>query len=569
MQRSTAWRGEDLTERSASTSVRRALRDLPTATPRPLPSLGATAACFCAIAALAAVAYWPRIAHPALYRDDWQFAYSQVAHPHGYLLFGIHEAVIHNRPIYLLINHLLTWGFGTHATALLLIGLALDALVCTAAFVLLSVLGMGRWTAGVLAALLMVYPLADSTRLQWSIAPTNLGAGFYLVGATLAILSLTYPSRQGRRLQAAAIVCYLLSLLTYESAAGFIVLSFLVYRLVVPWRAALRQWRIDIAILGVLFGAFLIVNRLFGEHVNNVVSPAHLIGRVAVFAYESVGAVALSVFPAGPALVTTLVVAERTAALAGLVLVVVGAYVWLRRRGIWMPSSSIAGWGWTIAAATVALVLAYLPYVIAAGAYHPLARGEGNRTNQLAALPLLVIGYGLLRIAWALVVSGQTALTQRGRAASRAAYLIVPAAALIIASAITVRGDITRWRFTAQRQGQLQAMVTRELAGDKRRVGVVVIGPLDLFSPGIPHPAKHEVISLEGTFSVPLGRVLGPEYLVSPGTRFTCTTSSVFPAAFPEYVSGYGQTLVLRAPWTRPEAITDRRACLEQLGTPA
>ena len=370
--------------------MRRALRDLPTVTPRPLPSFAAIAGCFCAIAGLAAVTYWPRIAYPALYRDDWQFAYSRVAHPHGYLLFGIHEAVIHNRPIYLLINHVLTWGLGTNATALLLIGLVIDVLVCTAAFVLLSVLGMGRWTAGVLAALLIVYPLADSTRLMWSIAPTNLGAGFYLVGATLAILSLTNRSRGARRLHAAAIACYLLSLLTYESAAALIVFSCLVYRLVVPWRAALRQWRTDIAVLGVLFGAFLIINRLFGEHVNNPVSPAHLIGRIGVFAYQSVGAVALTVFPAGPALVTGLVVGERAVALAGLLVVVVGACTWLRRGGIRTRSLSIARWGWTIAAATVALVLAYLPYVIAAGAYHPLARGEGNRTNQLAALPLLV-----------------------------------------------------------------------------------------------------------------------------------------------------------------------------------
>ena len=142
-------------------------------------------------------------------------------------------------------------------------------------------------------------------------------------------------------------------------------------------------------------------------------------------------------------------------------------------------------------------------------------------------------------------------------------------AALIIASAITVRGDITRWRSTAQRQGRLQATVSRALAGDRRRVGVVVIGPLDLFSPDIPHAAKHEVISLQGTFSVPLGRVLGPEYLVAPGTPFTCGAGFVFPASFPQYRSAYGQTLVLRAPWTRPLPITDRHTCLQRLATAA
>ena len=544
----------------------RALRELPTIAPRPVPSTRALAGFWSVVAVITVVTYWPQIAHPALYRDDWQFAWSQLTHPHDFLAYALRDAVSHNRPIYVLVNHLLTACCGTDARALLLIGLLIDTLECIAAFVLLSVLGMGRWRSGLVAALVMIYPLADSTRLMSAMATTTIGVSFYLVGATLAIRALAKPARESRCLHGAAIAFYLLSLLTYEAAAGLIVLSFLVYRITVPWRTAIRHWLVDILVLGVLFGGFLIVNRVVGEHVDNPVQLADVVGRVAVFAYESAGAVALSTFPAGPALVTRTVVVERAAALLILLMLLAGGYVWFRRRGGGRLPSAIRRWEWTIAAAAVAVAPVYLPYALAGGAYHPLARGEGNRINELAAIPLLVIAYGLVSIGWAVVVGCWRSLRRRSWRRDwpplHRGYAVIPAAALVIASVVTVRGDITRWQYTAARQRQLQGVVRRALATERGRFSVVVVGPLDLFSPGIPHPAAHEVLDLLGTFSVPLGRRLQVEYLVAPGTRFTCRSFSMFPAGAPGYPSFYGKTLLLRSPWTRPAVIADQRACL-------
>lgn len=136
--------------------------------------------------------------------------------------------------------------------------------------------------------------------------------------------------------------------------------------------------------------------------------------------------------------------------------------------------------------------------------------------------------------------------------------------ALIVASALTVRADITRWQYTARRQRQLQASAARALAGKTRRFAVVVMGPLDLFSPGVPHAAPRAVISVRGTFSVPLGRVLGPEYLVAPDTRFRCGATTMSPAFSSYPASRYGQTLLLRSPALRPTVIGDRRQCQQE-----
>lgn len=105
---------------------RRVLADLPTLTPRPVPSLSVMAGVFWGVTAVAAITYWPQISHAAFFRDDWTFAYHRLTHPHHYLLFGLHNAVTHNRPVYVLVNNWLSALFGNDATALLLVGLVVD-----------------------------------------------------------------------------------------------------------------------------------------------------------------------------------------------------------------------------------------------------------------------------------------------------------------------------------------------------------------------------------------------------------------------------------------------------------
>ena len=531
---------------------------LPTVAQRPVPPLRGLAGFLIAVLALAVVGYWPQLSHPALYRDDWQLAWAHLYHAHDFVSYAITSTLKNNRPVYMLINHLLTGVFGPDARALLIAGLIIDALVCTAAFALLRVLGLGSWSAAALAGLLMVFPLADSTRLLPAIAPATLGGGFFLLGATLAIRALARPRRQAGWMHVGTVVAYLASLLTYESAAALIALSFLIYRVVVPWRQAIRHWVVEIRVIVLLFGVYLIVNRVTGYHANTAVSLGELPHRLGVFAYQSGGVIALSLFPAGPAAVTRLVVLERVGALLAVLVILAAALAWLARRRRGLPAEVWRG-GWAIVAALIALALAYVPYIVAAGDYQPLERGEGNRVNNLAAIPLLLIAYGLLRLAVTLPWG-------RLGARLRRASLACVAVALALVSLITVRGDIRRWQYTAARQRELQAVVRRALARRPGQYGVVVAGPLDLFSPAIPHPDYREVLNLMGTFSVPLGRILGREYLVAPGARFTCQRHAMFPAGSPQYLTAYGSTLFLRFPGDRPVFVRDRPDCLRLSG---
>lgn len=513
---------------------------------------------FCVVLALGVIAYWPEVAHPSLYRDDWSFVWDRLVQVHGYLGFAIRDSLKFNRPVYVFVNQLVVWAFGDDARPRMILALLIGACVSSAAFALLRQLGVGLLAAFAIAALLMVFPLSDSTHLVATMATTTLGSGLYMVGATLAVRSLSVPARAGRWLHAGALAFYLLSLLTYESAAGLILLSVLVYRVVVPWRVALSRWARDVAILAVLFGAYLIVNRFVGEHLGHLRSVSQVFDRVGVFVYESIGAIALTVFPAGPALVTRTVVLERAGALLALVCLV-AALVWIHRDRDRETIAEVRRWVWVMTAAAAGLALAYLPYVVAAGDYHPLERGEGNKINQLAAIPLLLIAYALFRLVSVLILGSKASLNRHRSVA------VCAAAALLAASVVTVRSDIVRWQYTAARQRDLQATVKQVLRNDPRQVSVIVVGNLDLFSPAIPHPpAPGEVANLHGTFAVPLGHPLGLEYLVAPATRYVCRTYSMYPVGSPTDETPYGATLLLNPAKRRIVRITDRATCVQQ-----
>ena len=318
---------------------------------------------------LAATAFWPQIAHPAFYRDDWMVANFGLVHRHGYLGSALHDAVSHNRPVYVLVNHLLAYAFGSDVRALLLVGLAVVVLVCWVSFVLLCELGCGvAWSAS-LSLLLLVLPLADSTRLAWTMSTTTLGMGLFGLGAILAVRAMSSAGPRARWLHAAAIVCYLLSLLTYESAAGYILLSCLLYRLVVPWRRALAHWRVDLGALAVLFGGFLVLNRVAGQHVNAGISLAELPHRIVVFVAEAGGALALAVVPSGPSNLSRLLVVERVAVVIALLAVIIHGAARGRR-----PSAAAVRTG---GVALLAIGVGYLPFLVAQGAYHPLQRRGG------------------------------------------------------------------------------------------------------------------------------------------------------------------------------------------------
>jgi hypothetical protein len=103
-------------------------------------------------------------------------------------------------------------------------------------------------------------------------------------------------------------------------------------------------------------------------------------------------------------------------------------------------------------AGVVAAAAAYLVLVPAVDYYHPLARGEANRVNLLAAFAIAVFVYGLARVA-AVCVTSRWA-RRRDRSGQLAAALC---ALLAIAYLPPLVGDEHRW----ERATALEAQVLR------------------------------------------------------------------------------------------------------------
>src|SRR5262249_54743645 len=113
-----------------------------------------------------------------------------------------------------------------------------------------------RIHSAAIAALLLVFPTIDSTRLWSTASMTSLALAFYLLGALVAVHALRRPGAHPWRMHAGAVALYALSVLTYEATAGLVVFSFLLYCCVAPWRTALRRSAVDVGVLVVLLLVF-------------------------------------------------------------------------------------------------------------------------------------------------------------------------------------------------------------------------------------------------------------------------------------------------------------------------
>lgn len=123
--------------------------------------------------------------------------------------------------------------------------MGLGVLTSAAFYGLLRALRLRRLDAGALAALALLFPASDSTRLWLGAGAVNLSILLVLLGALLALHGLRQPGKRAAVLHAGAVVLYLLGLMTYEAVAPAILVSGLLYRLRSPWRSALPRWAVD------------------------------------------------------------------------------------------------------------------------------------------------------------------------------------------------------------------------------------------------------------------------------------------------------------------------------------
>src|SRR4051812_49626295 len=130
-------------------------------------------------------------------------------------------------------------ALGTHKHALIALAVLYAVTTAWALYLLLRTLGLRAREAIVPAALLLLFPWTDSTRMWNTAAFDTLAVTFYLLGLVLAIHALR---RRSRVLTAGSLALYLAACWTYEVMAIGVLASVAVYLLVAPRREALRRF---------------------------------------------------------------------------------------------------------------------------------------------------------------------------------------------------------------------------------------------------------------------------------------------------------------------------------------
>ena len=373
-----------------------------------------------ALGVVALLALGPHLRHGGFYIDDWSNAALSLQPPHrpsfGQALSAFANVTIY-RPVLVVYVPLTYFVFGMHMHEHLAWAAFLAVFAATMLYGILRICGVPWIHALLAAALTVVFPWSDSTRLWATADQVTLAIAFAGAGLLIALLGLRRHSARWHVLSA---VLYLLSILTYEITLPLIVTAGVVYYFQAGWRRARWRWFSDICV-GALGGIWVGVHTtrttagVAGdiEHLKQIVSGgAYILGRAGL--------------PLG-ASQESLVIATLAAVLAAGLMV-----IWAFPAG---GGSAEREWGlrgWVLLALGGLMVAAvgWIMFIPADPYYTPSIFGETNRVNGLAAFGLVLLVYGGL-----------------GTAASLAGRLL-PRGQLVAAGVATLLGIVLMGAYT-------------------------------------------------------------------------------------------------------------------------
>jgi hypothetical protein len=364
---------------------------------------------------LAAVVLGPRIAHGGFFSDDWNNYMIYTYEPGGFLDAVSRSAELNSyRPFLVLYVPATVRAFGDNSHLFLAWGALLACLMSTSFFLLLRTLGMERLHAGVLSALLLVFPVSASTRLWATASHPALAVATCFLGLTIAIRGLRLAGRRAVAAHAVAVVLYLVSLWNHELTAPAILSSVLLYRLFVPWRPALRRYAFDFAAVVLTLG--LITSK--GTNPAQALTLVEIVKHGFDVGYQAVLALAASTLPFLPATVAVVLFPVVLAALA----------IWMLRLPASDPARKPAlRWSLVAGGGLLATSIAYSIFIPGPNVAfnEPLALGVGQRTNLLAGAGIVVFAYAIVELITTLLARGRSWWPQRTTIAAIAAVVLI------------------------------------------------------------------------------------------------------------------------------------------------
>ena len=345
------------------------------------------AVCF---GALAFAVFGVNVTRGGLSFDDWTLAYDvqRLVDSHGFLgaftellsgdiLTGTHAG----RPVEAAYNLLVYTAFGQNAKLHLGAAIVLAALVAFLFYVVLRQLRLERLHAAAIATLVLLFPAADSTVFWATGAIAHVTVALYLAGTVCSIRGLRSHGPAALGFHALGIALYAASILQYQIAAPFVLLSVLVYRYAgASWRRAIPPW-VGAVVVAVAALAYVKANlpRRAGS-LSEDFTHARDIAGAARQLLASLG------IQDGP---------QRMPTIATLMLLLVAGGVALLLPAGDVVRTQLRRWLLIAAAGFVTIGAAYTIFVPGDFYYSPLAQGIGNRVNAAAALGFALVFYSL------------------------------------------------------------------------------------------------------------------------------------------------------------------------------
>lgn len=507
---------------------------------------GAVALGIAALVLVAVVVHLPHLEHGGFYGDDWgsEHRYDAARGLPGSAIWHSIDKIVEGlggRPLQAVAITLSHAFFGLDYGAYHVLALAIAVIVAVLFYLLLRAVKVPALIAWMIAALTLVFPYSDAARLWPTESTANIATVFALAGALIALRGLEQRGRRAVLVHAVALACYLASVLTYEAAAVAILLSGLLYRSRLDWRALRTRWAADAVV--VLAAVGWVYERTRG--LRPTATPSSYLSDLLTFAHKEVELVGRAVVPVDvPGVVRFLVV-------AAIVLAAVSAFGSERR---WLMVALIA---------LVALVATCVPFI--GSGLHALDSGEYDRVNMVGALPMAALVAGLV-----------LAATRASRGGPQLAAGVAILTLLGVQYAHLTRQHIVLWDAAAEDQRQLLATLERALPNPSAGTVVYAFGAPATTTPGV--FVFSSASDLDSAVNVVIWRGRGADaFPVTQPTRVVCAPHSVIPLSRPNVFNSaaagfgapqggrYGRVVFIDAATGRMRRIADRASCRSAL----
>lgn len=415
--------------------------------------------------------------HGGFIADDWVNADHYYFHSEPGFWGAVDNYQTPSRPVAAVYVTLTYELLGMHFDQHLLLSVVLGAFLSIAYFAFLRTLGLGLPWALAAAAILLVFPSSDSTRLWSTGSQINLFIGLYLVAMVIAIAGRRRfgpgPSVPAVLTQVLASALAVVAVGGYEIVAPAVFLSFVLYRWVGGRGGTLWRWLLD-AVPTLLL--LVLYTRKFGDSASGLgqlLDNAHLVvdGAAWVLAY--------SLYP------------SRLLSSPWVLVAVVGGILLVTQlvRQLAPPSpdrDAIARWSVPILLALAAIAIGYAMIVPVADRYPIYAPGVQNRTNCFAALGISALVVFLAATVGSMLAGAIPRLSASTRAQARAGFTAALIIGVVGVYTVRVTEDADRWTQASEIQAEIIDQA-QELVPSPQANATIFTSPYPgIAAPGVP-----------------------------------------------------------------------------------